>query len=745
MLLYNIRRIINILIKFLKGELKMEKKHKQYTFTDGIKSTKNGQFVLELKVGETENEINTRINQQRNSSNNYIIHELKNTQLISNCTDHKLRKQMYKTFPDRYSIKIDADGKEWMYMIIPTKIIQKFEITAIDKNNSKEKYSEKVLTAIGSVIKADKIECIQKIDKKDIIKEPRVKLRPAQVYVLEKILEAGKDYNILSLAPRIGKTYLTLEYAQKMSEIHKNVVLIPVSKSTSSNSSFEDSYNGKDYNFQLKEISLHKTLINERIEEIKEEIPKESFIILVTDEVDLASHTDNSQAKLEIVRQSFKANKSILMSGTGIHKAFKIVRNINRENIFEFSLNYSELCEMFPKNFVKRNFINLKIDLSLDSKMLSISESFKSSLNIKPIADLAYKLMQNDEYLLNYELNTSNCTMMFVNAKNNSELNAFKKLFDKKYGKEINTVVVNSESAYSNRNAEIKIKGLLKSSDKPLLIISLHMASRSFSIPEIDRCLILQDGFITNSTYQKMSRCLTTMKGKTEASIIRISTTGIDLAEELFLFENPLYNLSGDSKDKIKNFLTSYNSFASYDLDIDGNPKDGGYNEKGTLNFLDDVMKTKSSIQALTVNMIGEDLELGNLKPIKLKAGKSNVIKTSVEKEMEKHLKEIKTEKDVKLSATDEAKLIHYLNLLRTTIPTVCEFESITTLEEFLNLDASLVDKWILFDMEDFKLNIETSILFKNNIENIFEVFKTLSENEITELIDSFDILDNNL
>lgn len=61
----------------------------------------------------------------------------------------------------------------------------------------------------------------------------------------------------------------------------------------------------------------------------------------------------------------------------------------------------------------------------------------------------------------------------------------------------------------TNKNSEQLVKETIESSDKPIIILSNQMASRSFSIPEITELYLAFDNGDNGATTQKMSRTLT--------------------------------------------------------------------------------------------------------------------------------------------------------------------------------------------------------------------------------------------
>jgi hypothetical protein len=84
--------------------------------------------------------------------------------------------------------------------------------------------------------------------------------------------------------------------------------------------------------------------------------------------------------------------------------------------------------------------------------------------------------------------------------------------------------------------------------------------------------VVFKDGLISSADYQKMSRCLTWIKGKSRADIIRVSFSALGLAENLFLIEHEsIVNETHETQiSKGHRFFEGCNAFTSYDMSKTG-------------------------------------------------------------------------------------------------------------------------------------------------------------------------------
>lgn len=106
-------------------------------------------------------------------------------------------------------------------------------------------------------------------------------------------------------------------------------------------------------------------------------------------------------------------------------------------------------------------------------------------------------------------------TMIFANTKDKVQQGKFKELVQSSLGQEYIVYLVNGNET-SNRKAEKDVKKVIaqaKRQNKKVVLISKDMASRSFSISQIDTVMLMFDGGSYATIAQKISRVFT--PGKT--------------------------------------------------------------------------------------------------------------------------------------------------------------------------------------------------------------------------------------
>ena len=179
------------------------------------------------------------------------------------------------------------------------------------------------------------------------------------------------------------------------------------------------------------------------------------------------------------------------------------------------------------KNIIIPRFFNLVIEPIIENQE-NIHENYRSHW-LKLLKDVNLNRGQLSEIILAsfgyyngtkeslLQLNTNshvekNCVMVWVSSPTRTEMRKLKKLFvETLKNTNYHIEVINSDET-SNAEVEKKIKKLipkLKEQGKRLIMISKQMASRSFSISEIDTEFLWYDGGSVEATTQKISRPLT--------------------------------------------------------------------------------------------------------------------------------------------------------------------------------------------------------------------------------------------
>ena len=124
----------------------------------------------------------------------------------------------------------------------------------------------------------------------------------------------------------------------------------------------------------------------------------------------------------------------------------------------------------------------------------------------------------------------ANVSMIFGLFKNKIQQNKFVKLTRAALGEDFVVLTINADET-SNRQAEEDVQIVVaqsKRKGKRVIMVSKDMASRSFSIPEIDTVFLMYDNGLVSQTVQKSSRPLT--PGKTYTGENKIGGTVVSLS-----------------------------------------------------------------------------------------------------------------------------------------------------------------------------------------------------------------------
>jgi hypothetical protein len=514
-------------------------------------------------------------------------------------------------------------------------------------------------------------------------------LKPWQKTTVETMLGSGKFYHQLGLAPRFGKTLTVLEYFKKKvlkGDYSKNELwLVALSKSLSSNTSFVNDYENfgffKYFNM-IKEISLFVD-DDKLIEKLKSQLPENSKIVLITDEADFASHTEISVERITNVVTAFDVCEHIVMTGTGYGKASKIFKNVLLDEINSIYFTYTEMTEMGGE-IVKRNFINVQMDITkdFDEDVLNIRQSVNDPAKHKDVAKIVYKWALCEDTQERMDLQETEIVMIFLKPESKKNLESFVRKFEKMYGDTCMCMVLTGDYT-TNGSAEEDVKNKLKTMKKnkdnrKLVVFSMGMGNRSFSVSKIYRVIEFIDGDLTSATIQEFSRCLTYEYGKNVADIIRVGFTDIRLAEQLYLIENEIPDYSSNSNKKVKRFLTN-NSFATVLVSQNGEMliEKYGNNGQDVGEFLDKLCEFADNTNYITTRLIDENMKV-DAGIEKLKNIISKVVNTSVPKS-----KTIKPSKGSQsLTKISERELRNYVKVTRC-IPSIMFLSGYDNIEKF--------------------------------------------------------------
>jgi len=750
--------------------------NKLYTYTsmtEVLASMLASPGWIRVKQGLTlKQEIEDRIYQQDNAATTADLIPLSTLIVPDNDDvklDDKVRELQHRTENFMHFERYDNSHKkhEWSLVKIDD-LVQDWDILYSDFLASKNRedfiakhflYNKDFLKKLDNRILKSKQNAVKSLLGKASYKE--IILRPWQDEVVRDMLNSSKSNFLLSLAPRFGKTFTILEYTKRYTQKKNegNIILVPASKNLSSNASFVADYNEGGYGIHGGfDIITDGSLFQDEdklLERLKETIPENARLIMVTDEADVASHTEISQEKIKNILENFNVVKRIAMSGTGIYKAAKIFRGVSEDDILYKAINYSELSEYESAELVHRHFFNIRYNMesmvddiknNLDAlgKDLSAKENKKLTeiLNINQAFDTPNTFKQLSKYLANYisseememsiGLQKSDVVMVFLPSKNKRMLSSFVKIFAKE-NPDLETLIITGDettNADAQQDTKDKIQKMKKlNNDRKLVIFSIGMASRSYSIPEIRRVIIMGDGLINAPWYQKSARCLTYDFSKKHtcpeqhADIIRISFEECSLASELFLVENETPDASEDTLIKMKRFLKR-NTFIDVIHGDDYEDFDVGtlnYSEINAEEVLDIVMKYTDTTQYIMARLWEENLIIDESLAKKDNSGKTSVTKSvslSVPNIKNGKIgdtsKQITAGKNGKLTSKDEKALKVYVNILRT-LPYIARTFGLTY-DELMERDW---ENFIAIPKDGFLENIKNQN-FNATVKSIF-------------------------
>ena len=674
---------------------------------------------LLLKDGQTiEQSVEERVKQQKNASslstpiivNQFSIDNNDDVKL-----DDKIRAEMFKTdYHQGYNYLEVGGGREWTYTYVQD-IYDELNMnpTQPDDILNNELFIEK----LGKRIQDSKALAVSNILGQSIHKT--LVLRPWQQQVVDQMLSSNQNYILLSLPPRFGKTLSVLEYAKKLVENGldgNKLYLVPLSKNLSSNASFVVDYDDFGYNQYyniLKDISLFKD--EEKImEKLSNELPDDAFIIPITDEADLASNTSISISKINEVISKYQVVKQIVMTGTNVGRAAKILKDIPMEDINYVDMTYTDMLVM-GGDVVKRNVVNVQYNISdFSEDVLNIRQSFEDPKEYQTLSKYLHTWTLDSGQEMRYNLQTTEAVMVFIKTKTKKHLKQFGEVFYNNYSDECEVMIISGDFT-TNGKAQQQVKEKLhimkqNNNNKRLIILSNGMASRSFSVSKIYRTILFGDNLLSYADLQAMSRSLTYESGKEYADIIRIGFSDFDVASQLFMLENETIDYSDNSNKKVGMFLST-SSFVNVVIEENGNQQHTtlGNQQRDIMEFIDNTTKFTDDTSYMLTKLFDIGIEVDTERE-KQKSTKTRMVSTSVKKLG----KSIKPNKSGKLIKEDERKLRQYINIIRC-LPSIAGMEGYTNVEDYLNSDS-----WDLeISKKLFKKNYEVQE-FKGQVDALF-------------------------
>ena len=674
---------------------------------------------LLLKDGQTiEQSVEKRVSQQATAarlSTPTIINQFGIDNNDDVKLDDKIRAEIFKTdFHQGYNYVDVGGGREWTYTFVQD-IYNKLNMNPTQPDDILN--NTVFLKKLGMRIQKSKSQAVSNLLGQSTFKV--YKPRAWQQQVVNQMLDSNQKHILLSLPPRFGKTLSVLEFAKKLVEngIDGNkLYLVPLSKNLSSNTSFVVDYDDfgyiQHYNI-LKDISLFKD--EEKImEKLSNELPDDALIIPITDEADLASNTSISISKIKEITSKYQVVKQIVMTGTNVGRAAKILKDVPMEDINYVNMTYTDMLVMGGE-VVKRNVVNVQYNISdFSEDVLNIRQSFEDPKEYQTLSQYLYTWTLDSGQEMRYNLQPTEAVMVFIKTKTKKHLKQFGEVFYNNYSDECEVMIISGDFT-TNGKAQEQVQKKLhimrqNKNNKRLVILSNGMASRSFSVSKIYRTILFGDNLLSYADLQAMSRSLTHEDGKEFADIIRIGFSNFDVASQLFMLENETIDYSDESNKKVGRFLST-SSFANIVIK-DGEVQDYtilGNKQKDIMEFIDNTTKFTDDTSYMLTKLFDIGIEADTERE-KQKSTKTRMVSTSVKKLK----KSIKPSKSGKLTQDDEGKLRQYINIIRC-LPSIASMEGYTNVEDYLNSNS-----WDLETSKKiFKKNYEIQE-FKGQIDALF-------------------------
>jgi hypothetical protein len=502
---------------------------------------------LEFGVGDTREDaeystIASRMRGHESSKNLGWQHYLLDSIPTPGYRDYALHKEIRQTFAAQLEDPTTKKRNEVFRVAVEQYLIDEFV---------KSKDFEPIRIWLNEKIR----KCAAKLNPNH--EKQAVNLRNVQILVIKKVLEALRQNGIVTnfvceLAARIGKTILFLSLAKAMREEfgHESMFIKAYGVGLSVKTSYKDEiskYNDfagmqfidaaeSDAEEQYKQAVAEGKMpvvfisLNPDAEEKYEWINQLAGThIALLEETDFGTHTDSQVEKVEYIL----ANKTVTRinaSGTNIGRLAKAFGKNAIDEIISVPYCMVEQDPSIP-NVVVRRFYNMLFN----PKMNKLLEDFDKDVlpNINKILEKARSqekfIAAVFQDLLGYQpiygMNLSqaageiiNHLMLFVNISKKS-MEALAEIIEK-HCKEHKVLILNGDYT-DNKEAEGLTKeelvrlqnGYYPGRDK-LLVITNMMGTRSYSIPDIQACLFMQEGGDVYPYMQKYSRCLTPGYGK---------------------------------------------------------------------------------------------------------------------------------------------------------------------------------------------------------------------------------------
>ena len=384
-----------------------------------------------------------------------------------------------------------------------------------------------------------------------------VKLRKLQKIIIRKIMEILEKKGIEStlvaeLAPRIGKTLLFLSLFHMMNRVygHKVMMIFGYGVGLSIFKSYEDEINSyrdlksnmvyidsrdkkssKIFKDTIKKDKMAVVMVSLNTKE--KDLPKflENYkdpVFALLEEGDHGCHTHRQIPKVEKLLKGKKTFR-INASGTNIGKLAKAFGTSTITDVL--AVPYSTVEEDTSiVDRVKRKYYNMSFDDSINKHLKDWDPDHLPSMGKIFRKPLAQKLWIEEVFKSIYDYEPQWGLSIDHQAGEQISGSMIFGNFEKKPMEQLQRIltkalpehyieILNGDTTNTRKAQDLVVKrvGEIKRGDhkgkRKLIVITNMIGSRSFTVPEIQACLMFQDNGEVGAWTQKTSRCLSPEKG----------------------------------------------------------------------------------------------------------------------------------------------------------------------------------------------------------------------------------------
>jgi hypothetical protein len=497
---------------------------------------------LEFGVGDTREDaekstIASRMRGHTSSKNPAWQQHLLDSIANPGYRDYKLHSEIRQTFAAQLQDPVTGHRNELFRVAIDSMLVEQFVVS---------KDFEPIRVWLSERIR----KCAAKLN--PLHEKHEVTKRNIQTLVINKILSALREHGLATnfvceLAARIGKTILFLSLAKEMQKNfgHQSMFVMAYGVGLSVKTSYEDEC-AKYSDFAMMqfidaadadaEVQYHRAVTNNKLPVVFVSLnpdvqEKYEWInnltgthIALLEETDFGTHTESQVEKVEYILEN-KTVTRINASGTNIGRLAKAFGKNTIDEIISVPYCMVEQDSSIP-NVVLRRFYNMLFSNSINKLLENFDKDLLPNITkilSKPLSQQKFisALFQDIfGYQPIYGFNISDCageeilhSMLFVNITKNA-MDQLAQIIEKSCP-EHKVLVLNGEHT-NNKEAEgvtkeelVRLQNGYYSGRDKLLVITNMMGTRSYSIPEIQACLFMQEGGDVYPYMQKYSRCLT--------------------------------------------------------------------------------------------------------------------------------------------------------------------------------------------------------------------------------------------